>query len=376
MQTNNKGEMPGKAIQGKENHSGSHYSKTISHFASQRTILLFVLSIVILTGMGWYAWSSFKQLDKFESQKDGPIRIAVNVWPGYAHVFIAQEKGFFKKNNVDVELILTKEVIDSLEIYKNGEADGILTIVPDVIMLNAERIPTKIVYVADYSDTGDVIVGRGEYNSLADLKGKMVSFEGFNTFSHMFVLKALENVGLNETDVRFKNVPAPDVLTSLEEGRIDAGHTWNPTKSRALKEGYKVLGRAGDVPGIITDVLAFSFKIVKERPAEIQTIVKSMLEAREFVYTNRAEAIAIMAKAENMTEEEMGDGVDGVRQPDLRANVEVMKKTEKMTSIYYSGEYVAAFFLNRGQLSQMPNLDEIIEPRFINELAGNKGINK
>jgi NitT/TauT family transport system substrate-binding protein len=243
-------------------------------------------------------------------------------------------------------------------------------------MFNAEGIPTKIVCVVDSSDTGDVIIGRAECNSLADLKGKTVSFEGVNTFSHMFVLKALENVGLNETDVRFENVPALDVLKAMKEGRIDAGHTWNPTKSQALKAGYKILGKAGDTPGVLTDILAFNSKIIKERPEKIRAIVKSMLEARDFVYTNRAEAIAIMAKAENMTEEEMADGVDGVRHPDLKENVEAMKKTEKSTSIYYIGEYVAGFFLNRGQLSQKPNLDEIIEPRFINELAKNKEINK
>ncbi len=314
--------------------------------------------------------------DKAEkAKKDGPIRIAMNVWPGYAHVFIAQEKGFFKENNVDVELILAKEAVDSLEIYKNGGTDGILTIVPDVIMLNAERIPTKIVYVADYSDAGDVIVGRGEYNSLADLKGKTVSFEGLNTFSHMFVIKALENAGLEELDVKFANIKAHKVLIALEQGEIDAGHTWNPTKSKALKAGYKVLGKAGDTPGVITDVLAFNSKIIKERPEKIWAIVKSMLEARDFVYTNRVEAIAIMAKAEGMTEEEMADGIDGVHQPDLKENVEAMKKTEKLTSLYYIGEYAAGFFLNRGQLSQKPNLDEIIEPRFINELAGDEGVN-
>jgi NitT/TauT family transport system substrate-binding protein len=39
------------------------------------------------------------------AQKE-PIKISINVWPGYAHAYIAQEKGFFKKNNVEVELIL------------------------------------------------------------------------------------------------------------------------------------------------------------------------------------------------------------------------------------------------------------------------------
>ncbi len=311
-----------------------------------------------------------------KTEKKQAIKISINIWPGYAHAFIAQEKGVFEKNGVEVELVLKKQITESTQLYRDVEVDGVFTLVPDVVMFNSEGIRTKIIYVADYSDTGDVIIGRPEYSSLADLKDKIVSFEGVNTFSHMFVLKALEKAGLRESDVRFENIPAHDVLAALEEGRIDAGHTWEPTKSQALRKGYKILGKAGDVPGIITDVLAFNSKIIKERPTDIQRIAKSILEARDFLYTNRAEAIAIMAKAENMTEEEMADGVDGVRHPDLKENVEAMKKTEKSTSIYYIGEYVAGFFLNRGQLSQKPNLDEIIEPRFINELAKNREINK
>ncbi|SMC70896.1 NitT/TauT family transport system substrate-binding protein [Desulfocicer vacuolatum DSM 3385] len=315
--------------------------------------------------------------DKIEEiKKNASIRIVLNPWPGYAHLFIAKEKGYFKENNVDIELVFKEDATISRETYKNGEVDGICMLLPDVIMLNVQNIPTKIVYVADYSNTGDVIIGRDNYNSLTDLKGKTVSFEGINTFSHMFVLKALENVGLSEIDVRFKNVIAGDVLKALKEGRIDAGHTWSPTKVKALNAGYKILGTAGDTPGVITDVLAFSSKVIKKRPAKILAVVKSILQARAFVHTNKQEAIAIMAKAESMSEAEMLDGIDGVYQPDLQGNVEAMKKKENMTSIYYSGEHVVRFFLNRGQLSHEPNLDEMIEPGFINELAGNQIIKK
>ena len=34
--------------------------------------------------------------------KEKPIKIAASTWPGWSHVFLAQEKGFFKENNVDV----------------------------------------------------------------------------------------------------------------------------------------------------------------------------------------------------------------------------------------------------------------------------------
>lgn len=295
------------------------------------------------------------------------IKISINVWPGYAHAFIAKEKGFFKKNNVDVELMLKKNITESAELYKNGEVDGFFDVLADVIMLNSEGITTKVVYVSDYSDAGDVIIGRTEVKSIAGLKNRVVSFEGVNTFSHIFVLKTLEKAGLKEADVKFENIPALDVLTALEQRRIDAGHTWEPVTSQALKKGYKRLAKAGDIPGVISDVLAFNAKIIKERPDDIKRIIKSLVEAKAYVFSNKDEAMKIMAKAEDMSVEEMEGGFNDVRHLDLKENVEAMGK-KAAVSLHNFGEGIADFYFKRGQLSKMPNIDEVIEPRFVNEL--------
>jgi len=268
-----------------------------------------------------------------------------------------------------VELILKKDITESTQLYKDNEVDGVFNVFPDIIVMNAQGIHAKVVYVADYSDTGDVIIGKPNFRFLADLKGRKVSFEGINTFSHLFVLKALEKAGLKESEVQFEVIRAMDVLNSLEKGTIDAGHTWEPITSQALQKGYKILAKAGDIPGIITDVLAFNAKVVKERPDDIQEIVKSILEARGFIYSNRDEALEIMSRAEGMSKEEMRQGMDGVRHPDLKENVKGMQKSEEMISLYGSGRVIVDFYLSRGQLSQLPNLDEIIEPKFVMQLG-------
>jgi len=304
-----------------------------------------------------------------KAKEKTPIKIAINTWPGYAHAFIAKEKGIFRKNNVNVELILKKDITESTQLYKDNEVDGFFNVFPDIILMNAQGIRAKVVYVADYSDTGDVIIGKPKFRFLADLKGRKVSFEGINTFSHLFVLKALEKAGLKESEVQFEIIPAMDVLNSLKKGTIDAGHTWEPITSQALQKGYKILAKAGDIPGIITDVLAFNAKVVKERPDDIQEIVKSILEARDFIYSNRDEALEIMSRAEGMSKEEMGKGVDGVRQLDLKENIREMKKSQEMISLYGSGKFIIDFYLSRGQLSQLPDLDEIIEPKFVMQLG-------
>jgi NitT/TauT family transport system substrate-binding protein len=302
-----------------------------------------------------------------KAKEKTPIKIAINVWPGYAHAFIAQEKGIFKKHSVDVELILKKDITESTQLYKNNEVDGIFNVFTDIIMMNAQGIPAKVVYVADYSDAGDVLIGKSNFRSIADLKERKVSFEGINTFSHLFILKLLEKAGLKETDVRFANIPASNVLEALEKGKIDAGHTWEPVASQAIKKGYKILGKAGDLPGIITDVLAFHPKVVQDRPDEVKLIVTSLLEARDFIYSNRGEALEIMSKAEGMSKEEMEEGMKGVHHPDLKENIEAMKKSKDTKSLHCSGEIIIDFYLKKGQLSRIPDINAMIEPGFLSQ---------
>lgn len=302
------------------------------------------------------------------AEEKEPIKIAINVWPGYASAFIAQEKGFFDRNGVDVELLLKDGYSEAQELYTNREVDGIFEVYTDTIFHNSEGIPTKVVYVSDYSDAGDVIIGKPEFNSLADLKDKKVSIDGINSFSHLFVLTALEQSGLKESDMQFENIPAHDVLTALEEGRIDAGHTWEPVKSAAVEKGYKILGKAGDVPGIITDVLSFNSKIIKERPEDIQAIVKSLVEAQDYLKNNWDEGLQISADKEGMSKEEMEEGVNGVHLQGLNGNIKAFTKSDETTSLYGSGKMIAEFYLERGQLSSIPDFDEIVEPKFVNDI--------
>ncbi|MBF0494727.1 MAG: ABC transporter substrate-binding protein [Candidatus Omnitrophica bacterium] len=312
--------------------------------------------------------------EKATAHKKPPIRISVNIWPGFALAYLAEEKGFFKKNNVEVELILKDSTPESLELFTSGEVDGCFDLFADMIMINSKGIPAKIVCVVDYSVNGDVIIGRPDLGSLADLAGKTVSFEGVNTFSHIFVLSALEKAGLNENDVKFKNVKAHNVLVELENKSIDAGHTWEPTKTEALQKGYKILAKAGDTPGIITDILAFNPRVIAERPDDIRGIVKSMFEALDYLEHNHDESVKIMADKMGMTNEEMLSGLSGIHQPDIKEQTELLTTTTTTTtttiSLYKCGKIITDFLLNRGQMPRSLDINNVIEPKFIEELSG------
>ena len=294
-----------------------------------------------------------------------PLRIALDSWPGYAHAFLAEQKGLFAKQGVVVQLKLEKGPSDSLVDYKNGDVDGVMGVFSDAIILHAEGYPSRVIYVTDYSQAGDVIIGRPEYATLADLKGHTVGFDGVGSFSHLFVTKALESQGVDETTVQFERVRAMDVLQALEAGRIDAGHTWQPVSSQALAKGYKILAQAGDFPGIITDTLFVDAKTATQRPAEVQAVIRALLEAKHYLADHPEESLAIMAKATDMSVDEMASGLREIRQTSLPDNRTAFTRSEDPYSLARISTFIVHFLLQRGELQRSPNLADLIDGRFI-----------
>ena len=296
-----------------------------------------------------------------------PIKISLSIWPGYGFVCLAQEKGFFKQNNVSVELLLKRSTSESFKLFTDSFVDGCCDTWADVLMASADGMPAKVVLCFDYSKDGDVILAKPGITSISELKGKTISFEGVNTFSQIFVINSLLKAGIEESEVRFKNVGAMDFLLAAERGLIDAGHTWEPIKSLAMHKGYTVVAKAGDIPGLITDVLVFDEEVVRERSSEILAIVKSIYQAEEYFREHRDEAIKIMADAMGISAAAMDKGIDGIEVLTPEENKKLF--CEQNSLFRSSGKMIIDFYFNRGQLLTIPNVEGILEPLFVKELA-------
>lgn len=318
------------------------------------TMLLLIAASIFLI------WTEEDQTPKAE-----PIKINLNVWPGYAYAYIAQEKGYFKNNGADVQLILHRNMEESREAFKEGSADGLFTTLSDAIMMKSQGIDETAVLIVDYSTEGDVIIGRQVIANITGLRNKTIGIEGINTFSHMFIIETLRKAGVQENEIFLEKVKAHDILNALETGKIDAGHTREPTKSAAQKKGYKILAKAGDNLGSITDLLIFDSEILKEKPDKITAIIRSLEQARQFAMANRKEAVSIMANAESISDEAMARGIDGLGWVSLSENAYLMSGQDRRLEQLVTE--TAEFWANRGQLPSIPMPSDIIDPRFAAE---------
>ena len=224
------------------------------------------------------------------------INIAHSTWVGYGPLYIAQDKGFFKKNGVDVELIVME---DPKERFPTLMADKIQMIAStvDTALLYLKK-PNDFQYVVaiDDSNGGDGIVALKDITTIADLKGKKVAVnEG--SVSEFYLNVLLGKSGLKESDLNTVNMTAGDAGGAFVAKRVDAAVTWEPwlTKGKATDFGH-LLVDSSTTPGLITDVIIVKTNWADAHQKEVAGIVKSWNEAVAYYRSNPDESIAIMAK--------------------------------------------------------------------------------
>jgi NitT/TauT family transport system substrate-binding protein len=318
------------------------------------------ISSIILPGTNFNTTVHGQELPK-------PVKLVTVVWAPHFFSFLAREKGFFEKNHVDVQLKIIPDYTQAIKSYEDGDYDGIFEVYSDAITQQSNGIDTKVVYNTDLSDTGDVLVGK--LNNLTEVRGKTVSVEGINSYSHFFLIRALQSAGLGEEDIQLINLPATNVSSALDKSEISAGYTYEPYTQDALKKGYKIIFKAGIIPGTISDVIAFHSDFVSKRPDAVRAILLSFAEAQKYYNDNKDESIRIMSALTGVSKQEMAVGLHASRVLNLRDNYfQSMKNSTQSSSLYNSGQYIGKFLLERGQIGEYPPLDSMIEPRFVTDI--------
>jgi NitT/TauT family transport system substrate-binding protein len=243
-----------------------------------------------------------------------------------------------------------------------------LTVYSDAIIQHSAGVNTKVVYNIESSYNGDAIIREG--NSPLDIKEKNISVDGINSFSHLFILKLLEKVGFNKEDLEFVNMPVQNVSTALQKGEIFAGHTYDPFVTDAVNKGFKILSTGADIPGIITSVLAFHSDIVKQRPLDVQNIIKSMGEAKADFDKNKEQDVAIMSQKSGLNKDQIIEGINNVDLLDINHNIQnsMNRTSTNTTSLYVASNDIAKFYSEIVVISEYPDIYNLVDPQFIKNI--------
>ncbi len=326
-----------------------------------KTVVLFVVLMVIASATGFP--------ENVMAAEKKPLKIGYDLWPGYAALIIADEKGCFVEEGLNLKIIKYTDYLKGWADFVNNDLDGHFGVFTDTIVKYSEGADIKSVFFTDASYGQDVIVAKKEIRTISDLMGKKISVIGINSFSHIWVLALLENNGLHEEDVQLANVDNPDVPGALASGEVDAGHTYGPYVAQAIKAGFHILGGATtkEIHGIIIDDLAFHSKIIKDRPDDIRKIIKALDRAVLYLQTNQRESYAVISKAFEMDINDVAGYFRDAKIFNIENNKQLINK-DSPVSIHKTLEINTSFLSKRGQLSGNIYFNSIIEPKFIHQV--------
>lgn len=322
-----------------------------------------LLSLLLLASLVMSACGLVSKKDK--TKDTSPIIIGYNQWAGYGAINIADQKGFFAAEGVKVQVVSYSTYNTPFDDIVAKKIDGVPAVFTDVLSISAEKTPLEVVWVTDMSAGGDMVVGSSSLSGPADLKGKKVGF-ATGTFGELFVREGLKKYGLSEADITPVNLPAEQIPAALLSGQIDAGHTWDPYASQAIKDGAKVLFTSTDTPGVIAGVLCFRSDVVKNRPDDVRAIVRALGKAMDFWQQNPTEGNRITALFNGIAETDIAGALSGTQVFTLQDNRVILDRASTdPRSLYKSGAIIVDFLLTQGTIKNSPDLNSIINPTFL-----------
>ena len=288
------------------------------------------------------------------------IRLGINAWPGYEILYLAQVKGFFKQEGVDVELVDFNSLSDAARSYEVGQIDGLATTVVEVLMVRSNTNKNlKITRVFDYSNGADVIVTPKEIPTMQDLRGKVVGVELASVGT--FILgRALEISGMNFSEIKIDSEDQLTMEERLKLGEISAVVTYPPVAIKLLEnEKYHSVFTSAQIPGEVVDVLAVDGDLLVKNKKSFDAINRALDLAYDYMKLNKEEAIRIMASRESITPEEFLAALeDGIELTTPEESKSYISRGEKLEGVI---NQTAKYLENMKVINGKPEVTDCLE---------------
>jgi ABC transporter, substrate-binding protein, aliphatic sulfonates family len=293
--------------------------------------------------------------------KPATVRIGTQPWIGYGPWWIAKEKGMFAKYGLNVELVDFVEDKEVNAAFASGDMDAANLATHTAIKLYSSGLDLKVVLLEDVSTSADAILADKSITSIADLKGKSVAYEE-GTTSDLLLNYALSQNNMTLADITPVPMPASDAGAALLAGNVPAAVTYEPYISEVVKQSgsVSVLYKAGERPGLISDVLVVNSKWAAANPDTVSKLLKVWDEALAYYNENPSDAQAIIAKAVGSEPADLVTAFDGVKFYSAAENQKAL--TGDFTTTIQD---VAAVSKTIGLFDTIPDLSKLIDSSYL-----------
>ncbi|MER2136806.1 MAG: ABC transporter substrate-binding protein, partial [Arthrobacter sp.] len=188
------------------------------------------------------------------------------------------DEGIFEEHGLDVELQTGQGGAAMLPAVSTGDMNFAVGNPLTVMVAKDKGLDMKIVtgYSNSYAEGEDIngVVARADsgITSFADLEGKTASVNAVNTQGDLTIMEAASLAGADPTQIKFSEMPFPDMEAQLDLGNTDAIWIPEPFLSKALSNPDNVLvgySNQEAVPGMPTMVTFTSGNYASANPETV-----------------------------------------------------------------------------------------------------------
>ena len=216
---------------------------------------------------------------------DAPKEIRID-WATYNPVsMLLKDKGFlekeFAKDGIGIRWVQTLGSNKALEFLNASSIDLGSTAGAAALVAKINGNPIKSIYVYSRPEWTALVTRKDTaINKILDLKGKRVAVTR-GTDPHIFLVRALQSVGLTERDIAPVLLQHPDGKTALIRGDVDAWAGLDPMMAQAeIEDGARLFYRN---PGANTwGILNVREAFLNDHPDLVRRVLAVYEEARKY----------------------------------------------------------------------------------------------
>lgn len=196
--------------------------------------------------------------------------ICWSIYVGWMPWAYGAEQGIVKKwadkYEIEIDVVQINDYIESINQYTAGQFDACTMTNMDALTIPAAGgVDSTALIVGDFSNGNDGIVLKGA-DSLDAIKGQSVNLVELSV-SHYLMARALDSVGMSESDVSVVNTSDADMVGVYGTDDVTAVVTWNPLLSEivSMPDSTTVFD-SSNIPGEIIDLLVINTETLQANP--------------------------------------------------------------------------------------------------------------
>ena len=253
--------------------------------------------------IGWlFVWRAATAQDK--------VRMGLSSVSGlHSAVWVAEQKGLFRKHGIDAEVIVTGQ---------GGTAGISALLANDIQMVNsagdvlvaAALRGGDTVMVASVVNKGlQRLVTKPDIKTPADLKGKRIGVTRIGAVSHSVLLMILQRWKMTVNDIQVLQLgSSPNMLASLDKGGVEGAVLTIPSMFVAEDRGYRVLLDMADTDiYYLHTMVATTRQYIKNNRDKVSRFLRGYVEGIAFVKQNKKESLEIVKKKLRIGPEQEGN---------------------------------------------------------------------